>query len=74
MLETPRGAHTVWLSPTAFTRVALIGGDADETGLELRLSDRAVAVARALSCSERRDFANALDEAIRRARAGPART
>ena len=72
VLETPTGAHTVWLSPTAFTRVALVGGEADETGLELRLSDRAVAVARALSRTERRDFANALEQAIRRARTGPA--
>jgi uncharacterized membrane protein len=72
VLETPGGAHTVWLSPTAFTRVAVVGEDTDETGLELRLSGRAMAVARALSRSERRDFANALEQAIRRARAGPA--
>jgi uncharacterized membrane protein len=71
MCETPKGAETVWLSPTAFTRVALMGEDDDDMDLQLRLSDRGVAVARALSRSERRDFAVALERAIRRARAGP---
>jgi uncharacterized membrane protein len=71
LLETPRGAHTVWLSPTAFTRVAVVGEGPDETDVELRLSDRAMAVARSLGRSERRAFADALEQAIRRARAGP---
>ena len=69
--ESPKGAETVWLSPTAFTRVALVGADEDDPDLQLRLSDRGVAVARALSRSERREFALALERAIRRARAGP---
>ena len=69
--ETPKGAETVWLSPTAFTRVTLVGEDEDDQDLQLRLSDRGVAVARALTRSERRDFAVALERAIRRARAGP---
>lgn len=70
--ETPKGAHTIWLSPTAFTRVALVGEDEDYQDLQIRLSDRGVAVARALTRSERRDFAVALERAIRNARAGPA--
>ncbi|HWD67180.1 MAG TPA: DUF2244 domain-containing protein [Caulobacteraceae bacterium] len=70
--ETPRGEHTVWLSPTAFTRVALVDEDGDDPDLQIRLSDRGVAVAKALTRSERRDFAVALERAIRRARAGPA--
>jgi len=69
--ESPSGSETVWLSPTAFTRVALVGEDEDETDLQLRLSDRGVAVGRGLSRSERRDFAVALERAIRRARTGP---
>lgn len=66
--ETPDGAHTVWQSPTAFTRVALVGGE--DADIQLRQSDRGVAVARALTRSERRDFAAALERAIRRARTG----
>lgn len=70
--ETPKGAQTVWLSPTAFTRVALGGDDVDDQDLYLRLSDRGVAVARALTRVERREFAAALERAIRRARSGSA--
>jgi uncharacterized membrane protein len=72
VLETPKGEHTVWQSPTAFTRVALVGPDEDDVDLQLRLSDRALGVARALTRSERRDFAVALERAIRRARTGEA--
>lgn len=72
VLETPKGEHTVWQSPTAFTRVALVGPDEDDADLQLRLSDRALGVARALTRSERRDFAVALERAIRRARTGAA--
>jgi uncharacterized membrane protein len=72
VLETPKGEHTVWQSPTAFTRVALVGPDEDDADLQLRLSDRALGVARALTRSERRDFAVALERAIRRARIGAA--
>lgn len=67
--ETPSGAETVWLSPTAFTRVSLVGANDDEPDLQLRVSDRGVAVARALSRRERLDFAAALERAIGRARA-----
>jgi uncharacterized membrane protein len=63
-----RGAEQlVWVSPTAFTRVSLADGD-DETSLRLHLSDRALPVAQALSRRERREFARALEAAIRRAR------
>ena len=72
VLETPKGEHTIWQSPTAFTRVALAGAEG-EADVQLRLSDRAVDVARALTRSERRDFAAALERAIRRARADPMR-
>jgi uncharacterized membrane protein len=68
--ETPGGSITVWRSPTAFTRVTLVGPDQDDPDLQLRLSDRGVAVARALTRTERRDFAVALERAIRRARTG----
>lgn len=71
VLETPKGASTVWLSPTAFTRVALVGEDEDDLDLQLRLSDRALGVARALTRAERRDFAVALERAIRQARKDP---
>ena len=71
-VESPRGARTVWQSPTAFTRVLLLGDADDGADLQLRLSDRALAVARALTRAERRDFAVALERAIRRARAGAA--
>ena len=69
--ETPKGAHTVWLSPTAFTRVSLVGDD-DEQDLHIRVSDRGVAVASALTRREKREFAAALEQAIRRARSGAA--
>lgn len=68
-LETPRGAHMVWASPTAFTRVTLVDPDGDDPDLQLRLSDKGLALARALTRAERRDFAAALEKAIYRARA-----
>ena len=72
LLESPDGIDTVWQSPTAFTRVALLGEAEAETDLQLHLSGRTVAVARALNRPERLAFAEALDRAIMRARAGPA--
>jgi uncharacterized membrane protein len=69
VLETPRGARTVWVSPTAFTRVALVGAPGDEDDLQLTVSDKRLRVARSLSRPERLAFAEALDRAIRRARA-----
>ena len=68
--ESPRGSQTIWVSPTAFTQVALRGDAGDEDDLHLRLSDRELRVARALSRPERLAFAKALDRAIWRARTG----
>jgi uncharacterized membrane protein len=51
--------------------VTLVGEADDDTDVQLRLSDRVLAVARSLTRSERRDFAVALELAIRRARADP---
>jgi len=68
MLETRRGVETLWTSPTAFTQISLNGEAEDETDLRLVLSGREHAVARALSRSERLEFAQALDKAIWRAR------
>jgi len=70
VLESPGGPMTIWTSPTAFTRVFLAGDGDDDSRLELHLSDRELAVARALSRRERRDFAGALERAIARARVG----
>lgn len=72
VLQSPKGEETVWVSPTAFTRVALVGQAGDEDDLQLRLSNKVLRVARALSRPERLAFAEALDEAIWRARSGRA--
>ncbi len=69
---SPRGEETVWVSPTAFTRVALIGDAGDADFLRLRLSDRELRVAGDLSRPERVAFAKALDRAIWQARTGRA--
>lgn len=67
--ETPKSARLVWESPTAFTRV-ISESDAEDRMLALRLalSGRERAVAVALSPGERRQFAQALEDAIWRAR------
>ena len=67
--ETPRLVRVVWESPTAFTRV-IAERDAEDRMMALRLalSGRETAVAAALSPGERRDFALALENAIREAR------
>lgn len=62
-VEVLKGKKTVWSSATAFTRV-----EPGESELRLAMSGRRVAVARALSPPERREFAGALDAAIRKAR------
>lgn len=68
-LARPRGGEEiVWVSPTAFTRIALVGDAGDVDFLRLRLSDRELRVARDLSRPERLAFAKALDTAIWRAR------
>ena len=65
--ETPRGARTVWTSPTAFTDVALenVGHAAR---VRLGLSGRRLTVGSALSPKERVDFGHALERAVRQAR------
>jgi len=68
--QSAREARTVWVSPTAFTRIALIGGKEGDGDLRLRLSDREIAIGRALSRPERLAFAKALDLAVWRARSG----
>jgi uncharacterized membrane protein len=62
-VEVLRRSRTVWSSPTAFTRVAVQAAE-----VELRLSGKAMAVARALSPRERTAFAEALERAIAAAR------
>lgn len=61
--------RTVWRSPTAFTRVDVEEQGEDDRRVRLRLSSRAFTVARSLSPHERRQFAAALQEAIKEARA-----
>jgi uncharacterized membrane protein len=67
---SPQGEQTVWTSPTAFTRLAMVGDVGDAAHLRLRLSDRELQVARDLSRPEREAFAKALDTALWRARTG----
>ena len=67
--ESPRGARTVWVSPTALTRVKLMEEGAGE--LRLHVWDRTLRLAEALSRPERADFARALDLAIWKARMSP---
>ena len=62
-------ARTVWRSPTAFTRVDVEERGEPDRRVRLRLSSRAFTVARSLSPHERGQFAVALQDAIRNARA-----
>jgi len=66
--QTPRATHTIWESPTAFTRVQVEKDEGRLVGLKLALSGREVAVASALSPRERAEFAEALERAIWQAR------
>ena len=66
--ETPTSSRVVWKSPTAFTRVAVEKDEERTVGVNLLLSGREVAVARALSPKERGEFAQALQNAIWEAR------
>ena len=72
VLQSPRETRLLWVSPTAFTRVALAGDPGDEDDLHLLLSDRRMRLAVALSRPERLAFARALETAIRRARSSRA--
>lgn len=67
-VEVIRHERRVWSSPPAFTRVE-VEGEADEARVWLRLSGRQTPVADSLSPGERRDFARALQDAVRAARA-----
>lgn len=64
-----QSARTIWTSPTAFTRVSVETPDEHEVWVRLHLSGRVMIIARALSPAERARFADALQTAIRRARA-----
>jgi uncharacterized membrane protein len=67
--ETRRGAHAVWSSPTAFTRVRL--EDAGRYGAQVRLSvsGKGLIIGQVLGPKERAGLAEAVDDAIRAARA-----
>lgn len=66
--EWRQQAETVWISPTDLTRMAVVERDEDDELVQLRLADRRVTVAQALSPKERAVFAKALDRALWRAR------
>lgn len=72
-IEVSRGApgrqRTVWRSPTAFTRVAVENPGAHEAQVRLRMSQRSLSLGAALSPEERQGFAEALQRAVRAARA-----
>src|ERR1700744_3072110 len=61
--------RTVWRSPPAFTRVMVEARDQPELRVTLALSRRRLVVAGQISPQERADFADALEAAIRSARA-----
>ena len=67
--EAQGRSRTIWRSPTAFTAVAVERVGQHEALVRLRLSARRLTVARALSPKERGEFADALERAIRDARA-----
>ena len=67
--EAPGATRLVWESPTAFTRVEVVKDEDRTVGVNLALSGREVPVAEALSPRERGQFALALQQAIREARA-----
>lgn len=61
--------RTVWRSPTAFTRVEVQARGEPEVTVALLLSRRRLVVAGQVSPQERTDFAEALEAAIKSARA-----
>ena len=67
--ETPKSTKIVWESPTAFTRVNVEREEGRTLGVRLALSGREQAVGQWLSPRERGEFAHALEDAIRAARA-----
>ncbi len=67
-LQTPRGDQLIWASPTAFTRVTVVGESEDLPDLRLALSGREIPLARALGRAERLTLAATLRQAIASAR------
>ena len=67
--EDEKGARVVWTSPTAFTRVGVDQPGEHEARVRLMMSRRRLTLGRALSPPERVEFADALQRAIRDARA-----
>jgi uncharacterized membrane protein len=69
MRDTRAGPRAVWTSPTAFTRVDLAPRGRYGAEVSLRLSGRRMTIAKGLGPKERAALADALDDAIRQARA-----
>lgn len=67
--EDEKGARVVWTSPTAFTRVDVEQPGEHEARVRLRIYRKRLTLGRALSPPERVEFADALERAIRDARA-----
>jgi uncharacterized membrane protein len=67
--EDEKGARVVWTSPTAFTGVDVDQPGEHEARVRLRIYRKRLTLARALSPPERVEFADALRQAIRDARA-----
>lgn len=67
--EDEKGARTVWTSPTAFTRVGVDHLGEHEARVRLMIYRKRLTLARSLSPDERVSFAQALQDAIRVARA-----
>jgi len=67
LYEMGARGRTVWRSPTAFTRVELVG-EAEDARVRVKLSGKSLTLARQLSPKERIDFGRALEQAVRRAR------
>jgi uncharacterized membrane protein len=65
----PRAEHTVWSSPTAFTRVQVDDAGEHETQVNLQIARNRLKVGASLSPDERVSFAEALRQAIAAARA-----
>ena len=67
--EVGAQSRTVWRSPTAFTRVTIEDRHQPEVKVTLMLSRRWLVLAGQISPQERMDFAEALEAAIKSARA-----
>jgi uncharacterized membrane protein len=67
--EGKHGSQTVWSSPTAFTRVRLEESGRYGAQVRLMLSGRRLTIGQVLGPAERAGLADAIDDAIRSARA-----